>query len=76
MNVSKEGLLISILKSGQSIDELRKSKSNGIGIEEIKNKFNMLRDNLSKNEIKKIKKKNYRKEKDSHLLEELEKKKV
>ena len=74
MNVSKEGLLISILKSGQSIDELRKSKSNSIGIEEIKNKFNILRNNLSKKEIKKIRKKIYRKEKDSHLLEELEKK--
>ena len=36
--MSKERLLISILKSGQSIAELRKSKSNSIGIEEIKKK--------------------------------------
>ena len=72
--MSKEELLISLLKSEQSIAELRKSKSNSIGIEEIKNKFNMLRNNLSKKEIKKIRKKIYRKEKDSHLLEELEKK--
>ena len=35
-NMSKEELLISLLKSEQSIAELRKSKSNSIGIEEIK----------------------------------------
>ena len=50
--MSKEGLLISILKPGQSIAELRKSKSNSIGIEKIKNKFNMLRNNLSKKKKK------------------------
>ena len=72
--MSKEGLLISLLKSEQSIAELCKSKSNSIGIEEIKNKFNVLRNNLSKEEIKKIRKNFYRKEKASHRLEELEKK--
>ena len=66
--------MISLLKPGQSINELRKSKSNSIGIEEIKNKFNVLRNNLSKEEIKKIRKNFYRKEKTSHRLEELEKK--
>ena len=35
-NMSKEELLISLLKSEQSIAELCKSKSNSIGIEEIK----------------------------------------
>ena len=35
-NMAKEELLISLLKSEQSIAEPRKSKSNGIGIEEIK----------------------------------------
>ena len=35
-NMSKEGLLIPLLKSEQSITELRKSKSNSIKIEEIK----------------------------------------
>ena len=35
-NMSKEGLLISLLKLEQSIVELRKSNSNSIGIEEIK----------------------------------------
>ena len=45
--MSKEGLLISILKSGQSIAKLRKSKYNSIGIEEIKNKIHVLRNNVS-----------------------------
>ena len=35
-NMSKEELLISLLKPEQSIAELRKNKSNSIGIEEIK----------------------------------------
>ena len=35
-NMSKEELLIALLKSEQSIAALRKSKSNSIGIEEIK----------------------------------------
>ena len=37
-NTSKEGLLISLLKSEQSIAKLCKSKSNSLGIEEIKKK--------------------------------------
>ena len=37
--MSKEGLLIFLLKSEQSIAELRKSKSNSIEIEEIKKKL-------------------------------------
>ena len=74
--MSKKELLISLLKSGQSIAELRKSKSNSIEIEEIKNKFNVLRNNLSKEVIKKIRKNFYEKEKIHHHLKELEKKKV
>ena len=72
--MSKEGLLISILKPGQSIAELPKSKSNSIGIEEIKNKFNTLRNNLSKKETEEIRHNFYRKEKADHRLKELEKK--
>ena len=49
--MSKEELLISLLKSEQSIAELRKSKSNSIGIEEIKKKFTVLRNNFSKEKI-------------------------
>ena len=37
--MSKEGLLISLLKSEQSIAELHKSKSNSLGIEEIQKKL-------------------------------------
>ena len=72
--MSKEGLLISLLKSEQSITELRKSKSNSIRIEEIKENFNMLRNNLSKKEIKEIRKNFHKKEKIDHHLKELEKK--
>ena len=71
--MSKEELLISLLKSEQSIAELRKSKSNSIGIEEIKNKFNVLRNNFSKEEIKEIRKHFRKKEKIDHRLKELEK---
>ena len=38
-NMSKEGLLIALLKSKQSPDELYKSKSNNVQIEEIKKFF-------------------------------------
>ena len=37
--MSKKELLISLLKTEQSIAELRNSKSNSIGIEEIKKKL-------------------------------------
>ena len=72
-NMSKEGLLISLLKSEPSIDELRKSNNNA-EIKEIKEKFNVLRNNFSKEKIKEIRKNFHRKEKISHRLEELEKK--
>ena len=73
-NMSKEGLLISLLKSEQSIAELRKSKSSSIGIEEIKRKFNMLRNNFSKEKIKEIRKKFHKKEKIDEYFSEQEKK--
>ena len=38
-NMSKEGLLIALLKLEQSLAELRKSKSNTAKIEETKNLF-------------------------------------
>ena len=44
-NMSKEELLISLLKSEQSIAELCKSKSNNAEIEETKQIFNTLRNN-------------------------------
>ena len=73
--MSKEGLLISLLKSGQSIDELRKSNNNNVEIKGIKEKFNVLRNKFSKEKIKEIRKNFHKKENISHRLEELEKKK-
>ena len=75
MNMSKEGLIIYLLKSGQSIEELRKSNYNNAEIKGIKEKFNWLRNKFSKKEIKEIRKNFHKKEKISHRLEELEKKK-
>ena len=74
MNMSKEGLIISILKSGQSIDELRKSNNNNSGIKEVKEKFNAIRNEFSKKEIKEIRKNFYEKEKIDNRLKELEQK--
>ena len=54
-NMSKEGLLIALLKSGQSLAELYKSKSNNVEVEETR---------FSKSNIKEIYMKNlYEKEK-------------
>ena len=67
--MSKEGLLISLSTSGQSIDGLRKSNNNNAEIKEIKETFNALRNN-------KLKKKKKMEEirQNFHRLEELEKK--
>ena len=73
-NMSKEGLLISLLKSEQSIDELRKSNNNA-EIKDFKEKFNVLRNKFSKEKIKEIRKIFHQKQTISHRLEELEKKK-
>ena len=73
-NMSKEELLISLLKSEQSIAEFHKSKSNNAEIEEIKKNFNALRNNFSKEKIKEIRKKFYEREKIDKYLQGLEKK--
>ena len=65
----KEELLISLLKSEQSIAELHQSKSNTIGIEKIKKKINVLRNNL-----KEIRKKFPKKEKIDEYFREQKKK--
>ena len=72
--MSKEELLISLLKSEQSIAELCQSKFNNAEIEEIKKKFNALRNNFSKEKIKEIRKKFHEREKIDKHLKELEKK--
>ena len=66
--MSKEELLISLLKSEQSIAELRKSKSSSIGIEEIKKKFNVLRNDFSKEKIKEIIKNFIKKKRSTNAL--------
>ena len=72
--MSKEELLISLLKSEQSIAELRKSNSKSIEIEEIRKKFNVLRNNFSKEKIKEIRKIFHKKEKIDEYFSEQEKK--
>ena len=62
-NMSKEELLIALLKSEQSHAELYKSKSNITEIEETRKIFNEIRNKFSKSVIKKIRKELYKKEK-------------
>ena len=56
INMSREDLLITLLKSNQSHTELRKSNSDK-EIEETKKIFNELTNNVSKEKIKKIREK-------------------
>ena len=70
-NTSKEGLLIALLKSNQSHTELRKSEDNNTEIEETKKIFNKLKNNFSKEEIKKIRRKFYFRESIIEYLKEL-----
>ena len=53
-NMSKEELLLALLKSEQSRVELYKSKSNNSEIEEGRKFFKEIRNKLSKSEIKEI----------------------
>ena len=75
-DMSKEDLLIFLLKSNQSHTEPLKSKDNNTEIVEIKKFFNELINNFSKEEIKKIRRKFYLKESIDEYLKELEKKVV
>ena len=61
--MSKEGLLIALLKLEQSYAELYKSKSNDTETEETRKIFNEIRNKFSKSVIKKIRKELYKKEK-------------
>ena len=71
-NMSKEKLLIALLKSGQSLAELYKSKSNNGEIEKTKKTFNEIRSKFSKLKMKEIRKKLYEKEKIDKYFKELE----
>ena len=73
-NMSEEELLMSLLKSEQSIDEFRKTKSSNEEIEEIKKKVNVLRNDFSKEKIKEIRKKFGKREKTFRRLKRLENK--
>ena len=52
--MSREHLLIALLKLNQSHAELRRSEDNNAEIKETKKVFNELKSNFSKKEIKKI----------------------
>ena len=56
-NMSEEGLLIALLKSGCGFAELHKSNSDNAEIEKIRENFNELRDKFSRSKITKIRKK-------------------
>ena len=74
-DMSKEDLLIALFKSNHSHTELRKSENNNnTEIEETKKIFNELRNNFSKEEIKKIRRKFHFKESIDEYLKELEQK--
>ena len=73
--MSKEDLLIAFLKSNQSHTELQRSEdNNNTEIEQTKKIFDELRNNFSKEDIKKISRKFYLKESIDKYLKELEKK--
>ena len=72
--MSKEDLLIALLKSNQSYAELRRREDNNAEIKEIKRIFKKFRNNFSKEEIKKIRRKFYFKESIDEYLKELEQK--
>ena len=72
--MSKENLLIALLKSNQGYIELRRGEDNNTEIKETKKIFNELRNNFSKKEIEKIRKKFHYMEKNGEYLKELEQK--
>ena len=70
----REDFLIALLKSNPSHTELRKSEDNNTEIGETKRLFNEFRNNCSKEEIKKNKKKSDFLKATDEYLKELEKK--
>ena len=70
--MSKEELLVTLLKSYQSLVELQKRKSNNVKIEETRKVFNELRNRFSKKGIIEIRKVFYEKEKIDKYFKELE----
>ena len=60
--MSKEELLIALLKSNQSLAELQKSNSKNAKIEETRKLFNELKNRFSKEKIEEIREKFYGRE--------------
>ena len=75
-NISKEELLIVLLKSNQSLAELQKSKSNNAEIGDTKKIFDELKNNFSKEEIKEIRKKFYGRARIDKYFKELERENI
>ena len=73
IDMSKEELLIALLKSNKSHTELRKSEDDNTEIEETKKILNELRNNFSRKEIRNISRKFYSKKGIPEYLKELEK---
>ena len=72
--MSREELIIALLKSKESHEELLRSKDNNTEIEETEKFFNELRNRFSKEKIKKIRRKFRLREGVDEYLKELEKK--
>ena len=73
-DMSKEDLLIALLKSNQSYTELLKIDNSNTEIGETKKLFNNLRNNFSREEIKKHREKFHKKEWVYNHLKEIEQK--
>ena len=73
-NMSKENVLIALLKSNKSHTKLCIGKDNNVEIGETKKIFNEFRNNFSKEEIKKIRRKFHYMEEIGEYLKELEQK--
>ena len=73
-DMSKENLLIALLKSNQSYTELLKVDNSNTEIGETKKLFNNLRNNFSREEIKKLREKFHKKEWVYNHLKEIEQK--
>ena len=70
-DMSKEDLLIALIKSNENYTELLKSEDNSnTEIRETKKLFNTLRSNYLREEIKKLRKKFYKKESIYNYLKE------
>ena len=71
-DMSKEDLIIALLKSNQSHTEIRKSENDNTEIEETKKIFNKLRNNFSRKKLQNIRRKFYLKKRIAEYLKELE----